>query len=280
MASAGVLFKRVTSRRGNTNSFLSPRSDKNHNGILNGDADGGSESDEKEDRESRVRRRYTLLVKKIFHPMNRKNLVDRLIFEEDLRSGFFLLLRHLLVFVFIMETLNISKNVKAMRGIYIDLDNSFEFDDLRSISSRDDFISNWIPALSESSKKYFVRGSRYFDTGGAGSVQLHSGTVQFSEPVSLGGFSVSIQLQSFSFTAWVQLVPEFVEGYIFRKRLLPTSKMTCWGELRYLPKNLRMFRQYIDLCLCHDKFCLCRCLLLHTIYKVRRTCEFLIPHLV
>ncbi len=234
-SAAVVVLKRMTSRRG-MDPTRSLRSDKTKSMVRKGVEDD-KESEDEEIIEKRVLDRYADLVLKKHPPirnirrLNRKNLVDRLVFEEDLRIGLFQLLSHILVFVFIMETLNISKNVKAMRGIYIDLDNSFDFENLRSISSRDDFILNWIPALSENSKKYFVRGSRYFDTGGAGSVQLHAGTKEFSEPVSLGGSTVSIQLPSFSFTAWVQLSPEFSEGYIFRKRLLPASKTSCWGNM-------------------------------------------------
>ncbi len=226
---ARIMLKRITSRRGTDTSDIrtSNRSKRKIDDELEDDDD---------ETEQRVLKNYARLVRKFYKPtekiarLHRKNLIDRLVFEEDLRFGILRLLTHILIFVFIMETLHISKNVKAMRGIYAELDDSFHFDGLKNVASRDDFISNWIPELSARSKKYFIRGSKYFDTGGAGSVQLNSKTILFSEPKSLGGLSISIHLRSFSFTAWVRLVPEFVDGYIFRKRLLPASKMICWGE--------------------------------------------------
>jgi hypothetical protein len=163
-----------------------------------------------------------------------KNLADRLIFESDLMIGTARLFKQILVFGLLIGALNISSNEQVKRGIYIDLDNSFDFDGLQSVLSRDEFISVWVPAISASSKKYFIRSSTYFDSGGAGSVELHTGTALFTEAKLLGGLELSIQLPSFSFTAWVQMVPEFIQGYIFRKRLQPAgsgSELSCWGTI-------------------------------------------------
>jgi hypothetical protein len=163
-----------------------------------------------------------------------KNLADRLIFESDLMIGTARLFKQILVFGLLIGALNISSNEQVKRGIYIDLDNSFDFSSLQAVTSRDEFISTWIPAISASSKKYFIRSSTYFDSGGAGSVELHTGTVLFSEAKLLGGLELSVQLPCFSFTAWVQMVPEFVQGYVFRKRLQPAgsgSELSCWGAV-------------------------------------------------
>jgi hypothetical protein len=168
--------------------------------------------------------------KRRFH---RKNLADRLIFESDLMVGSVRLFKQLLVFGLLIASLNVSSNEQAKRGIYTDIDHSFDFDGLRQVNSRDDFISSWVPSIAASSKKYFTRSSAYFDAGGAGTVELHARTEIFSESVLLGGLMLSIHLPSFSTTAWVQLVPEFLEGYIFRKRPQPAgtaSKLSCWGE--------------------------------------------------
>ena len=168
--------------------------------------------------------------KQRFH---RKNLADRLIFESDLMVGSVRLSKQLLVFGLLIASLNFSSNEQAKRGIYTELDNSFDFDGLRQVDSRDEFISSWVPGIAASSKKYFTRSSAYFDPGGAGTVELHTGTELFSESRLLGGLMLSIHLPSFSTTAWVQLVPEFLKGYIFRKRPQPAgtaSKLSCWGE--------------------------------------------------
>jgi hypothetical protein len=166
--------------------------------------------------------------------LNCKNLADRLIFESDLMIGTVRLFKQILVFGLLIGALNISSNEQVKRGIYIELDNSFDFDGLQAVLSRDEFISTWVPAISASSKKYFIRSSTYFDSGGAGAVELHTGTALFTESKLLGGLELSIQLPSFSFTAWVQMVPEFVQGYIFRKRLQPAgsgSELSCWGKI-------------------------------------------------
>ena len=250
LESTRFVLTRITSRRG---ANLSPQ-----NSFRDAHNEQYHDSDDVDEAVGRKRQeKFISLVQKRHPPLqdlirkraslHRKNLIDRLVFEEDLRIGFLRLLRHILLFIFIMQTLNISKNVRVMRGIYIDLDNSFDLDNLRTISSRDDFISNWIPALSKSSKKYFIRSSRYFDTGGAGSVQLHAGTVLFSEPKSLGGLSISVHLDTFSFTAWLQVAPEFVEGYIFRKRMQPASKMICWGNFFLMRFNIAQ-KVYLHAC--------------------------------
>ena len=161
-----------------------------------------------------------------------KNLADRLIFEHDLMIGTVRLFKQILLFGLIIWALSISSKEQVKRGIYIDLDNSFGFENIAAVSSRDDFISNWVPSISTASKKYFIRSSGYFDPGSAGAVELHSGTELFLEARLLGGLELSIQLPSFSFTAWVQTVPEFAQGYVFRKRLQPAgngSELSCWG---------------------------------------------------
>jgi hypothetical protein len=235
---ARLMLKRITRRNIKKKRRNEDPPDHSKSGSSDDTRDDVTESED-EEIEKRVLENYANLVWKMYPPiqkitrLHRKNLVDRLVFEEDLRYGIARLFRQILVFIFLMETVNLSKNVKAMRGIYVELDNSFDFYNLRKVTSRDDFISHWIPALSAHSKKYFIRGSQYFDTGGAGAVQLHGGTEVFTQPKSLGGLSISIYLQSYSFTAWVQVAPEFVGGYIFRKRLLPTSPMICWGELSF-----------------------------------------------
>ena len=143
------------------------------------------------------------------------------------------LFKQLLVFGLLIGSLNISSNEHAKRGLYTDLDDSFDFEGLLQVESRDEFISRWVPSIAASSKKYFPRSSAYFDAAGAGTVELHTGTALFSESVLLGGLVLSIHLPSFSATAWVQLVPEFIQGYVFRKRPQPAgpaSKLSCWGE--------------------------------------------------
>jgi hypothetical protein len=162
-----------------------------------------------------------------------KNLADRLIFESDLMKGTVRLLKQILVFALIMIALGISSNERVKRGIYLELDNSFNFDQLELVQSSDDFTSKWVSEIATNSKKYFIRSSKYFDSSGAGIVELHTSDELFAKPKLLGGLSLSVYLPVFSFTAWVKMGSEFSNGYVFRKRLQAAgdgSDLSCWGE--------------------------------------------------
>lgn len=83
--------------------------------------------------------------------------------------------------------------------------------------------------LSQSSKNFFALSSRFFDTKTHGDVQLIGDLTFFAQPVEMGGFDLSIQTPSFSFTCWVKPTRTFVGGYLIRKRPSQTSDLSCWG---------------------------------------------------
>jgi hypothetical protein len=88
---------------------------------------------------------------------------------------------------------------------------------------------NVLPTMSEKSKKYFALSSRYFDTKFEGAVQLIGELKSFDGPEVQGGFDLSIQSPSFSFSVWLRLSPQFVRGYIIRKKPMATSELVCWA---------------------------------------------------
>lgn len=88
---------------------------------------------------------------------------------------------------------------------------------------------NAMPTMSDKSKKYFALSSLYFDTKFEGAVQLIGDLKTFSGPEVQGGFDLSIQSPTISFSAWVKLTPQFVRGYIIRKKPMPTSELVCWA---------------------------------------------------
>jgi hypothetical protein len=107
-------------------------------------------------------------------------------------------------------------------------EHAFDFEGLYQINSREAFVER-LPMLSQASKNFFVLSSRYFDTKTHGDVQLVGDLVFFSKPVQMGGFDLSIQTPSFSFTCWIKTTRTFGGGYLIRKRPSQTSDLTCWG---------------------------------------------------
>jgi hypothetical protein len=76
-----------------------------------------------------------------------------------------------------------------------------------------------MPRVATQSKDFFALGSKYFDTGMAGSVRLLGGMRPFSQPRVVGGFHLSMHLPEISFTVWAYAEQTFVKGYILQKRL-------------------------------------------------------------
>jgi len=115
--------------------------------------------------------------------------------------------------------------------LYIRAGHSFEFDHLLEIQSRQEF-TEFLPTLSQSSKRYFALSSQYFDTQGNGDVQLVGALKSFSNPEILSGLELSIMNPEFSFTCWIKTTPQFVSGYLVRKRPAASgaaSHLSCWS---------------------------------------------------
>jgi hypothetical protein len=117
------------------------------------------------------------------------------------------------------------------RGIYKNLADSFDFDSLNGLSDRGVFINEKVPMISAKAKDFFILSSGYFVPEG-GSVSLVSSAKTFPVPKLLAGMELNIQLPEFSFTTLIKTNPQFVSGYILRKRILPAgegAELACWG---------------------------------------------------
>jgi hypothetical protein len=112
-------------------------------------------------------------------------------------------------------------------------ENSFDFDSLWEIMSRDAFVEA-LGGLSSTSKKYFMLSPRYFDTEGKGDVQLIGDFQKFTEQVAATGFDLTIHAPTVSWTVWIKTSPQFQSGFLIRKR--PSSSgsasgLSCWAWL-------------------------------------------------
>jgi hypothetical protein len=81
---------------------------------------------------------------------------------------------------------------------------------------------------------------KYFDTEGRGMLQLWGDMEFFTEPKISG--EISFGTANFSMTAWVRTVPQFLDGYILRKRPSPGSSQSCVGW--YLHRNFGLALHY------------------------------------
>ena len=164
--------------------------------------------------------------------LHRQHLAERLMFETNLLSGAQRFCLQLIVFLLLVISLNLASNLNVKRGLFLDLNSTYNFHRIENIESRVDFISKTISKISDSSKTFFVQSSEYFNPGSAGFVELNTNQQLFSRPAVLAGVRLSMQVPIFSFTAWIRLTPDFSSGYIFRKRIVsagPGSGLSCWG---------------------------------------------------
>jgi len=181
--------------------------------------------------------------------LHRVNLAERLHFESATTLGLLRFFNQLMVFALFVAALSFSSDQEVKRGILTTLDNEFDFEGISDVARRDQFVSESMAGISEKSKEFFILSNKYFDDQGIGSTQLIRDITTFSGPK----LSTPVQLAvlEFSFTAWVKVVPQFVEGYILRKRLVPdgpASGLACWGW--YLSMNAGPQFHYG----CHDFF--------------------------
>ena len=163
--------------------------------------------------------------------LHRRNLADRLLFESSMLRGTFRLVNQALIFGLMVMAALLGSDVSVKRGIFNNLKDAFQLEDVTGIKNRPDFVDA-LAQISSQSKDFFILSSKYFDTEEAGFVQLLGPLKSFSAPKLLGGIDLSINAPTVSFTAWVKTEPLFVKGYIMRKRLLPAgygSELSCWG---------------------------------------------------
>ena len=131
-----------------------------------------------------------------------------------------------------MTSLNLSSYTQSLHGIYVDLDEAFDFNRLVTIRTKNEFLNMSLMDLSAKSKKFLVRSSEYFDSDGKGQVDLLQSKIYFTTPKMVMGIDLSMQLPSVSFTAWVRLDEYFSGGYIIRKKMAVSgtgSLHSCWG---------------------------------------------------
>ncbi|KAJ1488289.1 hypothetical protein T484DRAFT_1783892, partial [Baffinella frigidus] len=114
--------------------------------------------------------------------------------------------------------------------------------------TRDEFITESLPAISASSKKFFVLADDYFRPSptmsrGSAATEFISERTRFA--VEKVGPAFTLLVPSYTWTVWVTTSGSFVEGHIIRKRPVqsgPGVDLACWGiflhkstgpELRY-----------------------------------------------
>ena len=112
----------------------------------------------------------------------------------------------------------------------------FQFGGLIELSSRKTFLTESLPSLATESKQFFVRSSEYFQEDG-GSVELVTDMEVFTDSRLISGQQLSVNVPQFSFTAWVATVPQFTEGYLLRKRMVPAGlppRRTCCPAVSHI----------------------------------------------
>ena len=72
------------------------------------------------------------------------------------------------------------------------------------------FVKESMVGLSEKSKEFFILSNKYFDDQGIGTTQLIRDITTFGRPKL--STPIGLHVLEFSFTSWVKIVPQFVEG--------------------------------------------------------------------
>ena len=80
--------------------------------------------------------------------------------------GLFRFSNQALIFVLIIVSLYLSGDSSVKRGIYTNLRASFDLETVASVTYRETFVSESLPAISRESKRYFLLSSKYFSDGG------------------------------------------------------------------------------------------------------------------
>jgi hypothetical protein len=83
--------------------------------------------------------------------LHRKNLAERLFFEESMVMGTIRLINQVMVFTLLLLALNRSSDQATKRGIWQDLESTFDFGEIESISSKADFRDTML-SIADNSK--------------------------------------------------------------------------------------------------------------------------------
>ena len=160
-----------------------------------------------------------------------RNLSERLLLESHVVHGTFRLLNQLMIFSFLLAAISFGSDPSIKRGVYNELADAFSFEEIRQTKLRGQ-IYDELKLLSETSKGYMLLSNRYFTSGERGPVTLLGPLQSFATSQVLGGIDLSIEVPEFSFSAWVRSTPQFVRGFIVRKRLVSAGhgqELSCWG---------------------------------------------------
>ena len=84
-------------------------------------------------------------------------------FESGLMRGLFRSINQVLIFVLLLGVaLSLTGEPSAQRSIYTDLWEFFRFEDIQTVTSRDTFVRDILPSLSQAHKQYFMLSTEYF----------------------------------------------------------------------------------------------------------------------
>ena len=96
-----------------------------------------------------------------------------------------------------------------------------------------EMLENDVTTAKLSLSRVADMSANYFVTEGRGMLQLWGDMQFFTEPKLSG--EINFGTKTFSMTAWVRTVPQFLDGYILRKRPSTGSSQSCVGW--YLHRN-------------------------------------------
>ena len=94
-----------------------------------------------------------------------------------------------MIFALLITALNRSSNHLVKRGIYQDLESSFDFEGLLSVSSKTEY-ADAMRAVADSSKPYFHLSAKYFDTDGRGMIQVR----RYRSPILFSVWQTSVRI--------------------------------------------------------------------------------------
>jgi len=152
-------------------------------------------------------------------------------FERELLFGTVRLVNFLVIFLLFTFALGLSDHTQWKRGVYVNLDAAFGFEDLGGITTRNDLVEAF-KSIGDVTKEFLPLSSHYFENEGD-MVLLHD-LQSFSGPMTLNGVipQVDSASQSFSIVAWVSKDQFFQEDFIVRKQASETPEwedLSCWA---------------------------------------------------
>ena len=166
---------------------------------------------------------------------SRELLTERLSYERKFTFGFLFLLNQVAIFFLIIGSLYLGGSESAEQGLSQEIKDAFDFEGLHAVASREGFVSEALPHIARASKRHFVLSSQYWDTRDKGAIELIAPLTLFTSPKLLRGVQVNMNVDAFSWTSWVKLLPQAASGaYVVRKRVgslsgPASSALSCWG---------------------------------------------------